>query len=633
MADPIIFTLLLGDEDRILEKINKQETQNKLPIIRLEVNKASHIPDKERIFSEILQESHKKSKTPIFNIQLNNNNIQPIFKVQDLINLQNLNIKTTITFDQYNSLPQNSELEAYWKQIMKKVDHVFFTNEADQNLSIADGIVPKDKATTITDISLVTSVFNNLVSDRKIDQLLSGTIPDKEKLDKIIKNTKNQGGRVIIETWPLSADEATNLITAKFGITSEDQIYGLKLEINEILKDANNAAENLKKYVSQISRQFQKDLGKTEVNPIDFNFINTKKVMNDRPKDIQIEQTISYEPPKANQPQPQVFFKRIFNYFKDIITSFKEAIFGKKEEPKTHESTTPTTEAKPTITEEPLTTVASSINPPQQQAPANNQKPWEKLGIPQEMYKESLKAEQQLATPVIEPKQQIPEKKSSLVINTEDQVGVYNTGNIKQPTYLYTEDDIKNILEANIDKNMFSIFHHASLEEPEILKDTLRVTVEDLILDNKPAIIPLNTGYKHWLLLMANKDDKGNINFMYNDPYGEPLESRPKVTEYITEIYSDAKITDLNTKQQENVYDCGVFVCDSAIKLSKGQKILTTEESKDQGINLRKAQANTLLIQQQAIAIGHESRKTSSTNNKFHNLSNSRKTKDTERSR
>ncbi len=303
MAEPIIFTLLLGDKDRILEKINKQETQNKLPIIRLEVNKASHISDKERIFSEILQESHEKGKTPIFNIQLNNNNVKPIFRVQDLINSQNLNIKTTITFDQYNSLPQNSELEAYWKQIMEKVDHVFFTNEADQNLAIADGIVSKDKTTTITYISLVTSVFNNLVYDRKIDQLLSGTIPNKEKLDKIIKNAKNQGGRVIIETWPLSADEAINLITAKFGITSEDQIYGLKLKINKILKDPNNAAENFKKYVLQISRQFQKDLGKAEINPIDFNF-NTKKVMNDSPKDIQVEQTTSYEPPKENQPQP-----------------------------------------------------------------------------------------------------------------------------------------------------------------------------------------------------------------------------------------------------------------------------------------------------------------------------------------
>lgn len=184
---------------------------------------------------------------------------------------------------------------------MEKVDHVFFTNEADQNLAIADGIVPKDKTTTITDISLVTSVFNNLVYVREIDQLLSGTIPDKAKLDKLIKTAKNQGGRVIIETWPISTDEATNLITAKFGITSEDQIYGLKLEINEILKDPNNAAENFKKYVSQISRQFQKDLGKAEVNPIDFNF-NTKKVMKDRAEDIQKEQTTSYEPLQENQP-------------------------------------------------------------------------------------------------------------------------------------------------------------------------------------------------------------------------------------------------------------------------------------------------------------------------------------------
>ena len=163
MAEPIIFTLLLGNKDQILESINNQEAQNKLPIILLQVNKESHISDKERIFSEILEKSRQEDKTPIFNIQLNNNNVKPIFRVQDL------NIKTTITFDQYNSLTQNPELEAYWKQIMEKVDHGFFTNEADQNLAIADGIVPKDKTTTIMDISLVTSVFNNLVYDREID--------------------------------------------------------------------------------------------------------------------------------------------------------------------------------------------------------------------------------------------------------------------------------------------------------------------------------------------------------------------------------------------------------------------------------------------------------------------------------
>ncbi|AFB21412.1 Ulp1 family isopeptidase [Rickettsia canadensis] len=596
MAEPIIFTLLLGNTDQILERINNQKTLNTLPIILLQVNKESHIFDKERIFSEILEKSRKEGKTPIFNIQLNNNNVRSIFQVQDLMNAQNLNIKTTITFDQYNSLTQNPELEAYWKQVMEQVDHVFFVNEADQNLAINENIINKDKTTTIKDANIdLISVFNNLIYNHEIDQLLSDTIPDKATLDKIIQNAKKQGGRVIIETWPISADEATNLITAKFGITSEDQIYGLKLEINEILKDPNNAAENLKKYVLQISQQFQKDLDKSELNPIDFNF-NIEKIIKNGPEDIQKEQATPYEPPKANQPEWQVFFRRVFNYFKDIVTS----VLGTKKDPQT---LTPTPQSKPTVTQALQTTVAPSITQPEQQASMTNITPWEELGITQKVYEESLQAEKQFSTPVAEQKPQISEKKSSPVINTKAQVSIYNTENIKQPNYLYTEDDIKNILETNIDKNKFSIFHHASLEEPELLKDTLRAALEDLIVGNKKPIIPLNTGHEHWLFMTASKDDKDNITFIYNDPTGQPLEARPKVAEYINAVYPNVKIIDLKTKQQENAYDCGVFVCNSAIKFSKGQKILTTEESKGQGINLREAQANTL-IQQQAKTMG-----------------------------
>ncbi|QQV75553.1 hypothetical protein H6P87_01115 [Rickettsia tillamookensis] len=470
MAEPIIFTLLLGNKDQILERINNQEAQNKLPIIPLQVNKESHISDKERIFSEILEKSRKEGKTPIFNIQLNNN-AKPIFRVQDLINSQNLNIKTTITFDQYNSLTQNPELEAYWKQIMEKVDHVFFTNEADQNLAIADGIVPKDKTTTITDISLVTSVFNNLVYDREIDQLLSSTIPDKAKLDKLIKTAKNQGGRVIIETWPISTDEATNLITAKFGITSEDQIYGLKLEINEILKDPNNAAENFKKYVSQISRQFQKDLGKAEVNPIDFNF-NTKKVMKDRTEDIQKEQTTSYEPLQENQPQQQGFFRRVFNYFKDIVTSFKETIFGKKEEPKTQESTTPTTEA---MTQEQQVAAAPSITQPEQHISksspvidsSSSQKQQDKpFGMTEQDYKAMRAASTTLH-----------HDNPSNNININDfkyDLSQKDLNNIKKPKYWYTENDIVNILTAALDDKKVSIQPAITLANTVVKEEMLR---------------------------------------------------------------------------------------------------------------------------------------------------------------
>ncbi|XVN40781.1 MAG: hypothetical protein RCO49_08505 [Rickettsia endosymbiont of Argas persicus] len=171
--------------------------------------------------------------------------------------------------------------------------------------------------------------------------LISTTIPNKKELDKIIKTTKNQNGRVIIRTWPLSLDEATNLVTAKFGITSEDQIYGIKLEINEILKDQINAANNLEKYVSQISRQFQKDLGKPEINPIDFNFDREQIMKNtygDNRTNQANEQIKSPEPVRENQPEQPSFFRRIFNYFKDTI----KAIFGKKEETPIPQPTTKT---------------------------------------------------------------------------------------------------------------------------------------------------------------------------------------------------------------------------------------------------------------------------------------------------
>ncbi|WP_017443397.1 hypothetical protein [Rickettsia gravesii] len=53
---------------------------------------------------------------------------------------------------------------------------------------------------------------------------------------------------------------------------------------------------------------------------------------------------------------------------------------------------------------------------------------------------------------------------------------------------------------------------------------------------------------------------------------------------------------DLKTQQQEegNTSDCGVLVCDDLIRQSQGLKILSTEQSKGQGLNLRKSQAETL---------------------------------------
>lgn len=206
MTEPIIFTLLLGDKDQILEKIRNQEAPNTLNIVPLQTNKESHIPDKDRIFSEILVASKEQDKSPIFNVQLNDNSVTPIFQIKDLVNLRNLNIKSTITFDNYGSLANNPKLAAYWKQLLSEVNHVFFVNEQDREIAINEGVISREKTTTIKDADSILSVFNNLTDDQKLNKLLSDAIPDKAKLDKIITTTKNQGGRVIIKTWPLSLD-------------------------------------------------------------------------------------------------------------------------------------------------------------------------------------------------------------------------------------------------------------------------------------------------------------------------------------------------------------------------------------------------------------------------------------------
>nr|WP_231289249.1 hypothetical protein [Rickettsia bellii] len=464
MAEPIIFTLLLGSNDRILEKISKETVLDSPTIVSLQTNKESRIPDKDRIFAEILKESKEQNKSPIFNIQLNNNNIAPIFKLQDLINLQNLNIKSTITFERYNSLTENPELAVYWKELFTRTSHVFFTNEQDRELAINENALNRDKATTITDIDSVLSVFNNLADDKKVNKLLSGAIPDKAELDKLIKTTKNQGGRVIVKTWPLSLDQATNLITAKFGITSDDQIYGLKLEITEILKDPNNAAENLKKYVSQISRQFQKDLGKSEVNPIDFNF-DRGQIMKNIPDNQQKESTISYE---TKQPEQPSFFRRVFNYFKSVITSY----LGKKEEAQPPQPQ-PITEPKSEFSKLPKEqtqqpTLATTKQQVAQQINTNSsQKDWKKVGMTEQAYKAMISDNA--------PANQ-PSMNNSFNINDfKYEISEANIRNVEIKDYWYTENEITHLLTAQLDEKKFSVqpaitFRNTALTE-EMLKD------------------------------------------------------------------------------------------------------------------------------------------------------------------
>lgn len=198
---------------------------------------------------------------------------------------------------------------------------------------------------------------------------------------------------------------------------------------------------------------------------------------------------------------------------------------------------------------------------------------------------------------LVQPQQPQPQSMENTPLHTIE--------NIQKPDYWYTEDNIKNILEANIDQDKFSIVTHVDLAHPEQVRDALREGVyEDLKKKGKVVLMPINTGHGHWVSMMISKDDTNKIIFTYNDPLGTLLNDRPNLVKLITEICPDAEIIDLKIQQQEegNTSDCGVFVCDDLIRQSEGLAILTTEQSRGQGLNLRKSQAETLkhnLINQQ----------------------------------
>lgn len=629
MAEPIIFTLLFGSNDQILEKIRKETVLDSPTIVSLQTSKESRISDKERIFAEILKESMEQNKNPIFNVQLNNNNVKPIFKSQDLINLQNLNIKSTITFEHYNSLAGNPELAAYWKEILAKTNHVFFANEQDRELAINENALNRDKATTITDTNSVLSVFNNLADDKKVNKLLSGAIPDKAELDKLIKKTKNQGGRVTVKTWPLSLDQATNLIIAKFGITSDDQIYGLKLEITEILKDPNNAAENLKKYVSQISRQFQKDLGKSEVNPIDFNF-DREQVMKNIP-DPQKETTISYE---TKQPEQPGFFRRVFNYFKSVITSY----LGKKEETQAFQPQ-PTTKTEPELielpkeqTQEKTTPILAAIKQQttQQINTNSSQKDWEKIGMTEQAYKTMMS-------------NNIPAVTSNTTQHDPFRIPleVRDINDVKKPNHWYENHQIQYILEASLDKNNFSV--HAPISLNQNIDPSLLPTdqIPENVLKNaisqvtdgkkKAAVIPIEMGYGHWTGLVATYDEKDKqVILTFNDSLGNSIDydgkKLPKlIDKALGNLPNKPIIIDEKIKQQDNNFDCGVFTVDNLIKIAKGQQILKTNAQE-----LRNQHAEILtqaMTKQQAQGIGQQMQKDPKVpNNKYQNMIKSQNT-------
>ncbi|WP_367364451.1 Ulp1 family isopeptidase [Candidatus Tisiphia endosymbiont of Nedyus quadrimaculatus] len=520
-----------------------------IPTRELKYNIQNGKLNKDNIISEILHEV-KQGETPILNIQYNSNMEKPIIDTNDLAALKKSGVQTCFTFGNYNAYNQTLPYYNYWPPLLAQANHVFFANANDQIRAVAEKHVVQEKTSHIQSMQ-VSNLIESEILKRPPNILVSGKLPNKERLTEVMFAAKELGKntRVIVASNPSSVDDMASIIATKFGINDQNQQLGIKLEVEEILKDKIGGAKKLENYISQLSQQFQKDLNIAEINPVDIYFDLSDPL---RLQNIakQAKYTITQGGSVENLTNGCIPLAQGHGKRADIVAEVKQR------------------EAVPGINSLTIKDMQENLNE----------------------YK------QENAKRITNTLQQVADERGVSTRQNEVEHSLPEGSKLTKLDYLYDEDDIGNVLKASVDQTKVSIITHASIGEESLLKETLyKAVYSDLIVDNKEAvIIPLNTGHEHWVSLAITKDNEGGIVFTYNDPMGTDIDTRVDLVDMVKKVCPDAKIVDLHTEQQQNDKDCGAFVVDNLIKMAKGEAILTTEESKNIGTTLRQAHAKTM---------------------------------------
>ncbi len=144
---------------------------------------------------------------------------------------------------------------------------------------------------------------------------------------------------------------------------------------------------------------------------------------------------------------------------------------------------------------------------------------------------------------------------------------------IKSPEYWYEDQDIKGILEKQLGSK--AVILPALSNSKEFIQSSIRANLTEITKD-KPAVIPINLGEKHWAAMSLHKDDKGNLVVFFNDPQGIPLNTSPdsesgKYIAALKESMGKDKVTiiDLQTSQQTDGSSCGPFTSANLIALAE----------------------------------------------------------------
>lgn len=141
--------------------------------------------------------------------------------------------------------------------------------------------------------------------------------------------------------------------------------------------------------------------------------------------------------------------------------------------------------------------------------------------------------------------------------------------------YWYTEDDIYDLLKQFFDpddpNNQIDVFAQTQMEHEDLLTDNFSIAIENVNKTRRTQLMPIHLHGNHWAGAIVRMQDNGQIQVIYNDPLGDPLESQPNAIKLFTAVNSIIKgtqIIDLRLRQQKNSNDCGPFTVDNLYKLA-----------------------------------------------------------------
>lgn len=531
----------MSKEKFVLFNVNNDEGQDEsilqldstIPKVQISPSiKRDHSVDIDRMAGEILDKAEREKREPILNIQVRSSEMPPLIDEDKLSALKALRIKVVFSFEHYDSRNSGSK----WRSILKDADHVFFANDRDRADAVSQGHVVGLKASYVLPSA---NLIESEILSRKPNIFMSEGLENNKTISEVVEAAKvSPGTKIIMAVDTASQKSVTNAIAARFGISDSDQLLGITLEVEDILRDKVHGPKKLEAYVSQLTKQFR-DEGK-EVNPVEIycDFSNPQTLQN---LHKQAKYTILSKDPQAR------------NLSNGCIPLAQQG-GGTKEE------------------------IISELSAREQEAVLNQT---------------SISEMQEVRGQA--------QAKTAQALHKLDQSVRSQSDSIKQPDYLYQDTDIEILLKLYLDPEKVSIQPVLSLRPSyrEVLSGTMLGAIMSIESGEKEAaVIPLETGGAHWVCLTVTKDKDGQMVFTYNDPNGTPIGVRGDLVEMIGAMAPQAKIVDLQTKQQQNDTDCGPFVVDNLVKMATGKPILDTQKSQNAGEELRAQHALAISAKQ-----------------------------------